>query len=169
MTPESEKKEIAMHAILLLSLLLPVMLLSCAQDPHQRRADTIKDRAAAFYSHLEHGRVTAAIIENERIEALASELGQAILQRRRQPAANEVDREWAMLTTAREAAAENWLALARYFMRTKRFEEARGTYQRILSSYNEPRFRQYRDQARIGLQDLDMILDRAQSRERSAG
>jgi hypothetical protein len=159
-----------MRMILLLCLLVPVtLLLSCAYDPHQRRAETIKDRAAAFYSHLERGRVTAAIIENERIEALASELGQEILQRRRQPADNEVDREWAMLTTAREAAAENWLALARYFMRTKRFEEARGTYHRVLSSYNEPRFRQYRDQARIGLQDLDMILDRAQSRDRSAG
>lgn len=151
-----------MRATFLLSLLIPVtVLLGCAQDPYQRRADAIKDHAAAFYNHLEHGRVSAAIIENERIEALASELGQQILQRRRQPAANEVDREWAMLTTAREAAAENWLALARYFTRTKRYEEARGTYQRILSSYSEPRFRQYRDQARLGLRDLDMILDRA--------
>ena len=145
------------------------LLPGCASGVHQRRADTIKDHAAAFYNHLEHGRVSAAIIENERIEALAAELGQEILQRRRHPADNEVDRDWAMLTTAREAAAENWLSLARYFVRTRRFEEARGTYQRILSSYSEPAFRQYRNQAQIGLRDLDMILDRAQLHDRSAG
>jgi hypothetical protein len=139
---------------------LSVMLLitACAQDLHQRRAATIKTYVRAFYDHLGANRVTAAIIENEKIEAVASDIGQQILERRQQPADNEVDRDWMMLATARETAAENWLALGRYFVRTKRFEEARGTYQRVLSSYDEPRFRKYTEQAKSGLRDIDLIL-----------
>jgi DUF1680 family protein len=153
--------------ILFTASLAFIGLLSCVQDRHQQRAETIKGHTAAFYEHLQAGRVTAAIIENERIEALAAQLGQEVLERHHHPADNEVDRDWMTLTTAREAAAENWLSLARYFVRTKRFEEARGTYKRILTSYSDPVFRRYSDQAQVGLHDLEMIL--APAKERSAG
>lgn len=134
------------------------MILGCAQDFQQRRAETIKTHVRAFYDDLAADRVTAAITENEQIEAVASVIGQEILQRRRQPADNQIDQDWMMLKTAKEAAAENWLALGRYLVLTRRFEEARGTYQRILSTYNEPRYHSYTEQAKTGLRDLDLIL-----------
>jgi hypothetical protein len=135
-----------------------LLIVGCAQDLQQRRAETIKTHVRAFYDNLAADRVTAAITENEQIEGVASVIGQEILQRRRQPADNQIDRDWMMLRTAKETAAENWLALGRYLVLTKRFEEARGTYQRILSTYNEPRYHAYAEQAKTGLRDLDLIL-----------
>jgi hypothetical protein len=165
-----QEGENSMRAVLpMMASLVLALLPGCAQDRHQHRAEAIKSHTAAFYEHLLAGRVPSAIIENERIEALAAHLGQQVLERRRHPADNEVDRDWMMLTTARESAADNWLSLARYFVLTKRFEEARGTYQRLLKTYSDPVFRRYSDQARNGLQDLDMILDPAQSRGRGSG
>src|SRR5919204_3327813 len=90
-----------------------MIMLSCAQDIQQRRATTIKQHVRAFYDDLAADRVAAAITENEQIEAVASVIGQEILQRRHQPADNQIDRDWLMLRTAKEAAAENWLALGR--------------------------------------------------------
>jgi hypothetical protein len=157
------------QASLLTMITALALLTGCAQDRHQRHAAAVKEHTAAFYDHLGAGHVTAAITENERIEALAAQLGQQILERPRHPADNQVDRDWMTLTTAREAAAENWLSLARYFVRMKRFDEARGTYQRVLTTYSDRPFRRYRDQAQLGIRDLDLIMDPSGSKPRGAG
>jgi len=137
--------------------LVGFLVVGCAHDIHQQRADAIKEHSRAFYEHLRADRVPAAIGENERIEALAIDLGEQIRTRRQQLGANQVDREWAMLRTAKSAAAENWLALARYLTHKERYEQARRTYQRILDTYGDPLYRSYTEQAELGLRDLNIL------------
>jgi tetratricopeptide (TPR) repeat protein len=137
--------------------LVGFLVVGCAHDIHQQRADAIKEHSRAFYEYLQADRVPAAIGENERIEALAIDLGEQIRARRQQPGANRVDREWAMLKTAKSAAAENWLALAKYLTRKERYEQARRTYQRILDTYGDPLYRTYTEQAELGLRDLNIL------------
>ena len=60
-------------------VLLGVFLLSgCAQDQYQLRADVIKDHVENFYTHLKSNRVSAAIHENEQIEAMADQMAAPI-------------------------------------------------------------------------------------------
>ena len=98
----------------LLLLTVGLTLVHCAHDIHEKRADTIKDHVEAFYDHLKHDRVAAAVRENEAIEHLSAQLGNIITQRVNQPGTNQVDREWTDLRTANETAAQNWLALGQY-------------------------------------------------------
>ncbi|MGH7166604.1 MAG: hypothetical protein ACREIS_13890 [Nitrospiraceae bacterium] len=140
-----------------LTLLGSALLVACAHDIYQERADAIKNHSGAFYRHLQADRVTAAIGENEQIETLAIELGEKIRTRAHQPGSNQVDRDWALVRTAKGAAAENWLALARYLTIKQRYEQARRTYQRILDTYADKPYRSYTEQAALGLRDLNIL------------
>lgn len=141
------------------SLFLTFMLvtISCTHDPYQQRADVIKDHIVAFYSNLKSDRVASAIRDNEQIEAMAGQMGQSIRARANQPAMNQVDREGVLYKTASETAVENWLALARYLVIKKRYDQARATYQRILETYTGPAYRTYTDQAAAGLRDVNIV------------
>ena len=135
-----------------------LLLADCSRDIYQQRADTMKDHVEAFYKDLKSDRVAAAIMENEQIEAMARQMEDGILKRQNQLAASEVDRDWMQVKAANETAAENWPALAKYLVIKKRYDQARGTYQRILATYSDARHRTYAEQAKAGLRDLDLIL-----------
>lgn len=132
-------------------------LASCAHDTYQQRADLVKDHSEAFYTHLKANRVESAISENEQIEAMASEMGQTVRKRAPQQGTTPVEREFALMKTAREAAATNWLALGQYFAIKKQYAQARATYQRVLNTYNNPTDHQYREQAVRALEDLNIL------------
>ena len=136
----------------------------CAHDLYQQRTDMMKEHIQGFYDHLRSNRVRAAVLENERLEALVSTIGAEIRQSRQSHADNQVNRDWVLLKTAREAAAENWLNLGRYFAQRKQYEEARGAYRRVLVTYQDEAFRAYREQAGAGLRDLDMMSNSSGSR-----
>jgi hypothetical protein len=152
--------------VLASSGLIAVMLTAgggCSHDMHQERAATIKDHVDAFYDHLSHDRVAAAIRENEEIEAMAGRMGATIKRRVNQPGANQVDREWTDLKTANETAAQNWLALGQYLSIKKQYPQARATYQRVVDTYTGEAERTYREQAQRALRDLDMLSAPAKS------
>lgn len=140
-----------------LLLIMLVTGISCSHDIHQERTATIKDHVEAFYDHLTHDRVAAAIRENEEIEAMAGRMGATIKRRVNQPGANQVDREWTDLKTANETAAQNWLALGQYLSIKKQYPQARATYQRVVDTYTDDAERTYRDQAQRALRDLDIL------------
>jgi hypothetical protein len=129
----------------------------CTHDPYQKRAVVVKDHVDAFYDDLRVHRVEAAIRENEQIEAMADQMGRGIRARANQPAMNEVDREGVLYKTATETAVENWLALGRYFMIRKQYDQARATYQRVLETYTGPAYRTYTAQAEAGLRDVNIV------------
>jgi len=135
-----------------------VLATGCARDLYQQRADAMKNHVEAFYQDLHENRVAAATMENERIETLASQIEDGILRRQNQLAASDVDRDWMQAKAARETALDNWLALAKYFTLKKQYVQARGTYQRIIDTYKDPRYRPFTEQARAGIRDLDLIL-----------
>ena len=141
----------------ILPCLCLLMIASCTHDPYQKRADVMKNHVEAFYDDLKAHRVEAAIRENEQIEAMADQMGQGIRARANQPAMNEVDREGVLYKTASETAVENWLALGRYFVIRKRYDQARATYQRILATYTGPVYRTYTAQAEAGLRDVNIV------------
>lgn len=132
-------------------------LAGCAADPYQRRADVIKGHVESFYDSLKADRVEGALHANQKIEAMATEMGESIRKRMQQPGMNQSDQEWALLKTTNETAAENWLALARYFTIKKQYEQARTTYQRVISTYRSTSNGSYADQAARGLKDLEML------------
>ena len=136
------------------------LLTACAHDTYQQRADVIKDHTEAFYTHLKANRVEAAIRENEQIEAMASDMGRTVRKRASLQGATPVEREFALMKTANEAAATNWLALGQYFAIKKQYPQARATYQRILHTYDHETDRPYREQAARAIEDLN-ILDPA--------
>ena len=140
-----------------LILVCGLFLVSCAHDTYQQRADLVKEHTEAFYSHLKANRVEAAIRENEQIEAMASEMGQTVRKRASQQGTTTVEREFALMKTAREAAATNWLALGQYFAIKKQYARARTTYQRVLNTYNDSTDKQYREQAARALEDLNIL------------
>jgi hypothetical protein len=144
-------------ASVLMLALLAAMTAGCTKDPFRQRTDAIKDHVKAFYDHLQAGRVGAAVVENERIEGMAAAAGADVLRRGRPVADNQVDRDWLIVKAANEAAAENWLALARYLTIKKRFSEARAAYGRVLDGYDESAYRAYTEQARRGIKDLDVL------------
>ncbi len=147
-TLSRSKKLIAVSAL---------FLSSCAHDTYQQRADLVKEHSEAFYSYLKANRVESAIRENEQIEAMASEMGQTVRKRASQQGTTTVEREFALMKTAREAAATNWLALGQYFAIKKQYAQARATYQRVLNTYNDSTDRQYREQAARALEDLNIL------------
>jgi len=143
---------------LVIFLVASVFVVGCAQDRYQQRAETIKDHVERFYKHLEEDRVAAAVGENEHIEALGRELERGLLQRAGRMDTNQKTREWSMVKTANETAAENWLALARYFVQKQDYQRARGTYQRVIETYQRKPYEPFADRAEVGLRDLDLIL-----------
>ena len=139
-------------------LLLSSLILShCAHDIYQERADLVKDHSEAFYNHLKANRVEQAIRENERIEAMASDMGWKVRSGVAQGGTVAVGQEFALMKTANEAAATNWLSLGHYFAVKKEYARARATYQRVLNTYTNPTDRPAREQAARALQDLDIL------------
>ena len=134
-----------------------LLLIHCAHDTYQERANLIKDHTEAFYTHLKANRVESAIRENEQIETMASEMGQTVRKRAALHGMTPVEREFALMKTANETAATNWLALGQYFAIKKQYPQARATYQRVVNTYTNPTDRTYRDQAARALQDLDIL------------
>ncbi|MBA3753863.1 MAG: hypothetical protein H0X01_06965 [Nitrospira sp.] len=129
----------------------------CSHDIHEKRADTIKNHVESFYGHLKHDRIAAAVRENEAIEHLSGQLGDIIIRRVNQPGNNQVDREWTDLRTAKETAAQNWLALGQYLSIKKQYPQARSTYQRVMDTYTDLTERTYRDEAARAIRDLDIL------------
>jgi hypothetical protein len=140
-----------------LTLASGLFVASCAHDTYQQRADLIKEHSEAFYTHLKANRVESAVRENERIEAMASEMGRTVRKRASLQGATPVEREFALMKTAHEAAATNWLALGQYFAIKKQYAQARATYQRVHNTYDEPTDRPYREQAARALEDLNIL------------
>ncbi len=141
----------------LLILLSGALLAHCAHDTYQERANLVKDHTEAFYTHLKANRVESAVRENEQIEAMAGEMGQTVRKRASQQGTTTVEREFALMKTANEAAATNWLALGQYFAIKKQYPQARATYQRVLNTYTNPTDRSYREQAARALEDLNIL------------
>jgi len=138
-------------------LLLTVMASGCAPDSYQRRADIMKDHVEDFYSHLKANRVSSAIHENEAIEAMADRMADTVKKQAQQQGTTHVGREFALMKTARETAAQNWIALGQYFAVKQQPEKARATYQRVIDTYTNPMEREYREQATRALQDLEIL------------
>lgn len=137
--------------------LAPVIVTGCAHDTHQERADLIKDHVESFYAHLKANRVGAAVHENEQIEAMADQMEETVHKRARLQGAAQVEREFALMKTARETAAQNWIALGQYFAIKQQRDKARASYQRVVDTYTNPAERTYREQAARALKDLDMV------------
>jgi DUF1680 family protein len=138
-------------------LFLAVLASSCSLDPYQRRANVIKDHVEGFYAHLKANRVDSAIRENQQIEAMADEMAGTIRKQARLQGTTQVEREFALMKTARETSAQNWMALGQYFVIKQQTDKARALYQRVVDSYTNPTERLYREQAARALKDLDII------------
>ena len=141
------------------AMVLGVLLLisACAHDTYQRRADLIKDHSEAFYTHLKANRVESAIRENEQIEAMADDMGRTVRKRASLQGTTQAEREFALMKTAHEAAATNWLALGQYFAIKKQYPQARSTYQRVINTYGDSTDQAYREQAARALEDLNIL------------
>lgn len=131
--------------------------LGCAQDTYQHRADIIKDHVEGFYSHLKADRVQAAVHENQQIEAMADEMAETVKKRAQLHGTSHAEREFALMKTARETAAQNWIALGRYFAINRQIDQARATYQRVVETYTNPTEQLYREQAARALKDLTIM------------
>lgn len=129
----------------------------CAHDTYQERADLIKNRSDAFYDSLKANRVESAIRNNEQIEAMANQMGDTVKKRASQQGTTAVEQEFALMKTANEAAATNWLVLGQYFTIKRQYPQARATYRRVIDTYTNPTDRPYREQAMRALKDLDML------------
>ena len=134
-----------------------LLVASCAHDTYQERANLIKNHAETFYDNLKTNRVESAIRANEQIEAMASQMGDTVKKRAAQQGTTHVEREFALMKTANEAAAQNWLALGQYFSIKKQYAQARATYQRVVDTYTNPTDRSYREQAQRALKDLEIL------------
>lgn len=134
-----------------------LILASCAHDTYQERANLIKNHTDAFYDNLKANRVESAIRDNERIEAMASQMGNTVRKQAAQQGTTSVEREFALMNTANETAATNWLALGQYFAIKRQYSQARTTYRRVLDTFTNPSDRPYREQALRALKDLDML------------
>jgi hypothetical protein len=140
-------------------LLIVTSLSGCTGDRYQQQADVIKGHVEMFYGHLQSNRVDQAVSENERIEVIALSAEERLLRRVGQMNQGEKTQEWKIIKTAKETAAENWLALARYFSETQQYNKARGTYRRVIETYQGSPYRSYVDHAKMGLRDVESILD----------
>jgi hypothetical protein len=143
-----------------LAALLILIGVGCAKDIYQQRADIIKGHTQAFYQSLQQGRVAAAVSENEQIEGLARDMEQGLVKRASSMDSNQKVREWSLIKTANHTAIDNWLNLGRYLATTKRYDQAKGTYQRVIDTYEEKgaEYRPWVDRARLGAKDVDLIL-----------
>lgn len=144
------------HAVGALSLFV-LVLSGCAQDQYQRRADVMKDHIENFYSHLKANRVGSAVHENEQIELMADQMADTVKKRGRMGGLGQVEREFALMKTARETSAQNWIALGQYFTLKQQPDRARASYQRVIDTYTNPAEHVYREQAARALKDLDIV------------
>lgn len=151
---------------LVFTCLWAFLVAGCAHDRYERETEAVKQHVEAFYTHLENQEVVAAVHENEQLEAIALRMKARVLEHPETRAANRVNRDWLMMRRASEAAAQNWLALARYLVSQRRYEQARGTYERLLATYTDPAYRVYAQQANAGLRDLDLIIAPSGKQER---
>lgn len=129
----------------------------CTHDTYQHRTDIIKNHVEEFYSHLKANRVGAAVHENQQIEAMADEMAETVKKRVQLQGASHAGREFALMKTARETAAQNWIALGQYFAINRQPDQARATYQRVVETYTNPTERTYREQAARALKDLRIV------------
>lgn len=140
-------------------VLLCLLLTACAHDfdfykQHEYR---IRAHARAFQTNLKANHFEAAIYENEEIEATASEVANAI-KKRGQPLANgQVDHEWKLLKMAIDTAAGNWLALGRQLTVSKRYDQARAAYQRVIDTYTGEAEQPFRERAARAKRDIDIL------------
>lgn len=137
--------------------LLVLIMSGCAADPYQRRADVMKDHVETFYTHLKANRVAAAVHENEQIEAIADQMADTVRKQGQLQGTSQVEREFALMKTARGTAAQNWIALGQYFAIKQQPEKARASYQRVVDTYTDPTERTYREQAARALNDLEIL------------
>jgi Tfp pilus assembly protein PilF len=140
-------------------LLIVTSLSGCTGDRYQQQADVIKRHVETFYGHLQSHQVDQAVSENEQIEVIALSAEERLLRRVGQMNQGEKTQEWKIIKTAKETAAENWLALARYFSETQQYNKARGTYRRIIETYQGSPYHSYVDRAKMGLRDVETIMD----------
>lgn len=138
--------------------LLGLFVFGCAHDTYQQRADIVKNHVEAFYTHLKANRVESAVHENEQIETMAAHMAETVRTQAQRKGATQVEREFALMQTANETAAQNWLALGQYFSIKKQYPQARATYQRILNTYTKSTDGSYRNQALRALKDLDIMV-----------
>lgn len=129
----------------------------CAHDAYHERAEIIKDHVDGFYTHLKANRVAAAIHENQQIEAMANQMAESVRKGAARQGTSQVEREFALMKTARETAAQNWIALGQYFAIKQQPDKARASYQRVVDSYTNPAERPYREQAARALKDLEIL------------
>ncbi len=149
--------------------LFVLIVSGCAQDSYQRRADVIKGHVEDFYSHLKANRVGAAVHENEQIEVMADQMAETVRKRTQLQGTTQAEREFALMKTARETAAQNWIVLGQYFAIKQQPEKARASYQRVVDTYTDPTERSYREQAARALKDLEFVSGSAPSSIRSSG
>lgn len=140
-------------------LLIVIVLTACAGDRYHQQMNNVKTHVERFYSHLESHRVNQAVSDNEQIEVIALRAEERLLRRVGQMDQGEKMQEWNIIRTAKETAAENWFALARYFLEVKQYDKARGTYRRVVETYQGSPYHSYVDRAKMGLRDVDAILD----------
>ena len=139
--------------------LFMLIMSGCAADPYQRRADVMKDHVETFYTHLKANRVTAAVHENEQIEAMADQMAGTVRKQGQLQGTSQVEREFALMKTARGTAAQNWIALGQYFAIKQQPERARASYQRVVDTYTDPTERTYQEQAARALKDLEILSE----------
>lgn len=144
------------HTTCVIALFVLIMS-GCAPDSYQRRADVIKAHVEDFYGHLKSNRVGAAVHANEQIEVMADQMAETVRKRGQSQGTTQVEREFALMKTARETAAQNWIALGQYFAIKQQPEKARASYQRVVDTYTDSTERAYREQAIRALQDLEIV------------
>ncbi|MBX3302396.1 MAG: hypothetical protein KF693_09280 [Nitrospira sp.] len=152
--PQSFSSRIACVTALLL-----LTLSGCAQDSYERRVDVIKTHVEDFYGHLKNNRVGAAVHENEQIEVMADHMAETVLKRSHGQGTTQAEREFALMKTARETAAQNWIALGQYFTIKQQPEKARASYRRVIDTYTDPTERVYREQAMRALNDVEIASE----------
>lgn len=134
-----------------------LLLAGCGHDFYQQRTEMIQGHVAAFNANMKAERVEAAILENEEIEAMASQAAESIRKRDKPLESDRVDYELKLLKTAIEAAIKNWLALGQHLTITKKYDQARAAYQRVIDTYTGDTERSYRERAARAKQDIDIV------------
>lgn len=144
----------------MLTLLWGLWLSGCATDIYRQRAELVMDHSKAFYKSLERGQVAGAVTENEQIEGLARDMERGLIRRSTSMDTNQKAREWSLIKTTNQTAIDNWLNLGRYLSQTKRYDQARGTYQRVVDTYQDKgaEYASAVDRARLSLKDVDSML-----------
>lgn len=137
--------------------ILLATLSSCAHhDVYEERAAIIKDHVEAFYTYLKANQVEAAVHENHRIEAMADDMAETVKKQAQLRGTSHAEREFSLMKTARETAAQNWIALGQYFAIKQQPEKARASYQRVVDTYTNPAELPYWEQAARAIEDLKL-------------